>query len=108
MSKIVPLISSGIAGPLGVIHLPRLWLKVSLEACGKLADGYPGIGQGFRFTLGAGAIMGSASSSTAARSKARNAARSNVSSEVMRCRSCQRQSFQSWSETFAQNPRPAL
>ena len=47
MSKIVPLISSGVAGPLGVLHLPRLWQKVSLEAAGKLADGYPGIGQGF-------------------------------------------------------------
>lgn len=43
----VPLISSGIAGPLGVLHLPRLWLKVSLEAQGKLAEGYPGIGQGY-------------------------------------------------------------
>ncbi len=43
----VPLISSGIAGPLGVLHLPRLWLKLSLEACGKLAKGYPGIGGGF-------------------------------------------------------------
>ena len=47
MSKIVPLISSGVAGPLGAIHLPRLWLKVSLEARGKLADGYPGIGKGY-------------------------------------------------------------
>jgi hypothetical protein len=47
MSKIVPLISSGIAGPLGVLHLPRLWQKVSLEAAGKLADGYPGIGKGY-------------------------------------------------------------
>jgi hypothetical protein len=47
MDKIVPLISSGVAGPLGVLHLPRLWLKVSLEACGKLADGYPGIGKGY-------------------------------------------------------------
>ena len=47
MSKIVPLISSGVAGPLGVLHLPRLWEKVSLEACGKLADGYPGIGKGY-------------------------------------------------------------
>lgn len=47
MSKIVPLISSGVAGPLGVLHLPRVWLKASLEACGKLADGYPGIGQGY-------------------------------------------------------------
>ena len=45
--KIVPLISSGTAGPLGVLHLPRLWLKVSLEARGALADGYPGAGQGY-------------------------------------------------------------
>jgi len=43
----VPLISSGVAGPLGVLHLPRLWLKVSLESRGKLADGYPGIGKGY-------------------------------------------------------------
>jgi len=47
MSKIVPLISSGTAGPLGVVHLPRLWLKVSLEARGALADGYPGAGKGY-------------------------------------------------------------
>ncbi len=45
--KIVPLISSGTAGPLGVLHLPRLWLKVSLEARGLLADGYPGAGAGY-------------------------------------------------------------
>jgi len=43
----VPLISSGIAGPLGVVHLPRLWQKVSLEEQGKLASSYPGIGTGF-------------------------------------------------------------
>ena len=43
----VPLISSGTAGPLGVLHLPRLWQKVSLEEAGKLAAGYPGIGRGF-------------------------------------------------------------
>jgi hypothetical protein len=43
----VPLISSGVAGPLGVVHLPRLWLKVSLEAAGKLAPSYPAIGRGF-------------------------------------------------------------
>lgn len=41
------MISSGVAGPLGVLHLPRLWLKVSLEARGLLADGYPGIGKGY-------------------------------------------------------------
>jgi hypothetical protein len=47
MAKIVPLISSGVAGPLGVLHLPRLWLKVSLKARGKLDDEYPDIGGGF-------------------------------------------------------------
>ncbi|HEY5768366.1 MAG TPA: DUF5069 domain-containing protein [Terrimicrobium sp.] len=47
MSTFVPLLSSGIAGPLGVLHLPRLWLKVSLDAQGKLAAGYPAIGKGF-------------------------------------------------------------
>lgn len=43
----VPLISSGTAGPLGVLHLPRMWLKISLEARGKIAAGYPGIGKGY-------------------------------------------------------------
>jgi hypothetical protein len=47
MNTIVPLISSGVAGPLGVLHLPRLWLKVSLECAGKLALGYPGAGKGY-------------------------------------------------------------
>jgi hypothetical protein len=47
MNTIVPLISSGVAGPLGVVHLPRLWLKVSLESRGKLAPGYPGVGKGY-------------------------------------------------------------
>ena len=47
MSTYVPLISSGVAGPLGVLHLPRLWLKLSLEATGKLAAGYPGCGKGY-------------------------------------------------------------
>jgi hypothetical protein len=47
MSKIVPTISSSVAGPLGVKHLPRFWQKVSLENTGKLADGYPGCGAGY-------------------------------------------------------------
>jgi hypothetical protein len=47
MNTIVPTISSGVAGPLGVLHLPRLWLKSSLEARGKLAGGYPGCGKGY-------------------------------------------------------------
>jgi hypothetical protein len=47
MSKIVPTISSGIAGPLGVSHLPRLWQKASLGAAGKLHDDYPACGAGY-------------------------------------------------------------
>lgn len=47
MSKIVPMISSGVAGPLGVLHLPRLWQKASLEAVGKLHPDYPGAGKGY-------------------------------------------------------------
>src|SRR5436853_7315891 len=43
----VPMISSGTPGPLGVLHLPRMWQKVSLESQGKLATGYPGIGKGY-------------------------------------------------------------
>ncbi|MEY4940318.1 MAG: hypothetical protein RIQ93_2053 [Verrucomicrobiota bacterium] len=43
----IPMIPCNVAGPLGVLHLPRLWLKVSLEARGKLAPGYPGIGKGY-------------------------------------------------------------
>ncbi len=46
-STFIPMIPCSVAGPLGVLHLPRLWLKVSLEARGKLAAGYPGIGKGF-------------------------------------------------------------
>jgi hypothetical protein len=47
MNTTVPLISSGTAGPVGVLHLPRLWQKVSLEQRGALAAGYPGIGKGY-------------------------------------------------------------
>ena len=47
MAGIVPLISSGVAGPLGVLHLPRLWCKVILGAKGQLADGYDQCGMGY-------------------------------------------------------------
>lgn len=41
MSKpIAPILSSSVHGPLGVKHLPRLWLKVLLHGCGVLPDGY--------------------------------------------------------------------
>lgn len=45
--KIVPLISSDTAGPLGAIHLPRLWAKLTLGASGRLAEGYDECGPGF-------------------------------------------------------------
>jgi hypothetical protein len=37
---IVPLISSSVVGPLGITHLPRLWLKILLHARGRLPEGY--------------------------------------------------------------------
>jgi len=46
-TKIVPLISSGTAGPLGVVHLPRLWSKITLDAVGALPEGYHVVGSGF-------------------------------------------------------------
>lgn len=47
MNNIIPLISSGTVGPLGVLHLPRLWLKASLGAAGKLHPDYPSCGAGY-------------------------------------------------------------
>lgn len=47
MGKIVPFISSGVSGPLGVIHLPRLWSKLLLGAKGLLPEGYDTCGAGF-------------------------------------------------------------
>lgn len=47
MEQIVPLISSGTSGPLGVLHLPRLWQKVSLANVNKLHSEYPAIGSGY-------------------------------------------------------------
>ena len=45
--SIIPLISSDLAGPLGSIHLPRLWSKLLLSAKGQLADDYAQCGAGF-------------------------------------------------------------
>ncbi len=45
--KLIPMISSGVAGPIGVLHLPRLWQKSSLGAVGKLSDDYPACGKGY-------------------------------------------------------------
>ncbi len=46
-TAILPLISSGTAGPLGAVHLPRLWLKLTLAAHDLLPAGYDECGAGF-------------------------------------------------------------
>ena len=51
---IVPLITSDASGPLGILHLPRLWTKLTLGAAGRLFPGYDLCGDGFdAMTLGA-------------------------------------------------------
>jgi hypothetical protein len=40
MNPQIPLISTRTTGPLGLAHLPRLWLKMRLAAKGVLAEGY--------------------------------------------------------------------
>jgi len=40
MKNLGPLISTRTIGPLGLVHLPRLWLKMRLAAKGMLAEGY--------------------------------------------------------------------
>lgn len=47
MTKIIPLISSGTSGPLGILHLPRLWQKTSLAATGKAHPDYPACSPGY-------------------------------------------------------------
>ncbi len=47
MAKMIPLIGSSEAGPLGAMHLPRLWLKVTLSAAGALNEEYDACGAGF-------------------------------------------------------------
>tara|TARA_B100000902_G_scaffold186104_1_gene178474 strand:+ start:113 stop:547 length:435 start_codon:yes stop_codon:yes gene_type:complete len=43
----IPTISSGVSGPLGAIHLPRLWSKLRLSEAGQLPADYPECGAGF-------------------------------------------------------------
>ncbi len=47
MAKVIPLVSSGTAGPLGAIHLPRLWAKLTLHNAGLLPEDYDSCGDGF-------------------------------------------------------------
>lgn len=51
MEHIIPLISSGTEGPLGLKHLPRLWLKTLLSATGRLPEGYKDIRAGFDYIV---------------------------------------------------------
>ena len=51
METIIPLISSGTTGPLGVMHLPRLWLKALLAATDRLPAGYKDIRPGFDYMV---------------------------------------------------------
>lgn len=51
MDSIVPTVSSGTEGPLGLKHLPRLWLKTLLAACGRLPEGYKATGPGFDYMI---------------------------------------------------------
>ena len=51
MEQIIPLISSGTEGPLGIKHLPRLWLKTLLSATRRLPDGYKDIRPGFDYVV---------------------------------------------------------
>lgn len=47
LQHVVPMISSDTAGPLGAIHLPRLWTKLTLSAAGVLPQSYDECGAGF-------------------------------------------------------------
>jgi hypothetical protein len=51
MEKIIPLISSGTEGPLGIKHLPRLWIKTLFSATGRLPEGYKDIRPGFDYMV---------------------------------------------------------
>jgi hypothetical protein len=37
---VIPTISTAAVGPAGVMHLPRIWLKLLLHAMGRLPEGY--------------------------------------------------------------------
>jgi hypothetical protein len=47
MAKRVPLVSSSTAGPLGVVHLPRLWAKAMLSSLDALPENYWCLTKGF-------------------------------------------------------------
>jgi hypothetical protein len=51
MAKCVPLVSSSTAGPLGVVHLPRLWAKAMLYTLEALPENYSCLTRGFDANL---------------------------------------------------------
>lgn len=51
MEKLVPLIGPTVAGPLGVKHLPRMWLKSVLSAAGLLYAEYVDDDRGFNHRI---------------------------------------------------------
>ncbi|GAC1413790.1 MAG: hypothetical protein NVS3B16_05490 [Vulcanimicrobiaceae bacterium] len=46
-NKVIPTVGSKVAGPLGAVHLPRLWAKLLLSSRGLLPDDYDACGEGF-------------------------------------------------------------
>lgn len=40
MQRLIPAVSSDVAGPFGIAHLPRMWLTAILHASDRLAEGY--------------------------------------------------------------------
>lgn len=51
MKTYIPLISSGVAGPLGLLHLPRMWQKALLNEVGLLHPDYHSLCPGFDFVV---------------------------------------------------------
>jgi hypothetical protein len=47
IEKLVPLIGPTVVGPLGIMHVPRMWYKSALSASGRLAEGYVDSYRGF-------------------------------------------------------------
>jgi hypothetical protein len=54
MQPVIPLTGSDVAGPLGVVHLPRLWQKAILSKTGLLTDRRYSDARGFDVVLTAG------------------------------------------------------
>lgn len=46
-NKVIPTVSSKVAGPFGAVHVPRLWAKLLLSSRGLLPDDYDACGDGF-------------------------------------------------------------